>query len=73
MPYINIQITKEGGPDGTGASAEQKRNLIAGVTQLLQEVLGKDPATTHVVITEVALDSWGVGGLPVEAYRRLQS
>jgi 4-oxalocrotonate tautomerase len=70
MPYINIQITKEGGPDGTGATNDQKRNLIAGVTQLLQDELGKDPATTHVVISEVALDNWGVGGLPVETYRR---
>lgn len=73
MPYINIQITKEGGPDGTGATPEQKHNLIAGVTQLLQDELGKDPATTHVVISEVELDSWGVGGLPVTAYRQSQS
>lgn len=70
MPYIHIQITKEGGPEGTAATNDQKRNLIAGVTKLLQDELGKDPATTHVVISEVALDNWGVGGLPVEAYRR---
>lgn len=70
MPYINIQITKEGGPDGKGATPEQKHNLIAGVTQLLKDELGKDPATTHVVISEVDLENWGVGGLPVEKYRR---
>lgn len=70
MPYINIQITKEGGPDEKGATPEQKHNLIAGVTQLLKDELGKDPATTHVVISEVDLENWGVGGLPVEKYRR---
>lgn len=73
MPYVNIQITKEGGPDGKGATAKQKQNLIAGVTALLKEELGKDPATTHVVISEVELENWGVGGLAVEEYRRSQS
>lgn len=73
MPYINIQITKEGGPDGAGATAEQKANLISGVTKLLQEELGKNPTTTHVVISEVPQDNWGIGGLPVETYRQSQS
>ncbi|WP_457579052.1 tautomerase family protein [Ensifer adhaerens] len=49
---------------------EQKATLIKGVTDLLHTVLNKDPATTFVVIDEVALEDWGVGGLPVDAYRR---
>lgn len=73
MPYVNIQITKESGPDGKGASATQKQNLIAGVTQLLKDELNKDPATTHVVISEVELENWGVGGLAVEEFRRGES
>jgi 4-oxalocrotonate tautomerase len=64
MPYVNIQITRE------GASREQKAQLIQGVTELLVRVLRKDPATTHVVIQEIGLDDWGVGGLPVEEFRR---
>ena len=63
MPYVNIQITRE------GATAEQKRTLIAGVTRLLQETLGKNPATTVVVIEEVDMDNWGIGGLPVREHR----
>lgn len=70
MPYVNIQITREGGPEGTGASSEQRRNLISGVTKLLHDELGKHPSTTHVVISEIELDSWGVGGIPVEEIRR---
>ncbi|ATG36754.1 tautomerase family protein [Phaeobacter piscinae] len=70
MPYVNIKVTREGGPDGTGPSAEQKAQLISGVTDLLQKVLGKSPATTFVVINEVPLEDWGVGGLPVQEYRR---
>ncbi len=72
MPYVNIKITREGGPDGKGPSAAEKARLIAGVTDLLQTVLGKNPATTFVVIDEVALEDWGVGGLPVEDYRARQ-
>ena len=72
MPYVNIKITREGGPDGTGAGAEEKARLIQGVTDLLQEELGKPPATTFVVIDEVALEDWGIGGLPVQDYRRQQ-
>lgn len=64
MPYVNIKITRE------GATAEQKAALIAGVTELLVDVLDKEPSTTFVVIDEVALEDWGIGGLPVEAYRR---
>jgi 4-oxalocrotonate tautomerase len=63
MPYVNIRITRE------GATAAQKAALIAGVTELLAKVLNKNPATTFVVIDEVDLDDWGVGGLPVEQYR----
>jgi len=66
MPYVNIKITNE------GATAEQKADLIAGATQLLADVLDKNPATTFVVIDEVELEHWGIGGLPVEEYRRRQ-
>lgn len=64
MPYVNIQVTRE------GVTREQKSALIAGVTELLVRVLDKSPATTHVVIQEVELDNWGVGGLPVPEYRK---
>ncbi|MFK5978171.1 MAG: 4-oxalocrotonate tautomerase family protein [Rhizobiaceae bacterium] len=71
MPYVNIKITRENGPDGTGPTAEQKAALIKGTTDLLVQVLNKNPATTFVVIDEVALEDWGVGGLPVAEYRNL--
>jgi 4-oxalocrotonate tautomerase len=65
MPYVNIKITNE------GATAEQKAELIAGVTGLLQRVLNKNPDTTVVVIDEVSTDNWGIGGIPVTARRKL--
>ncbi len=65
MPYVNIKITREG-----GVTSEQKAELIKGATELLQRVLNKSPATTFVVIDEVELENWGIGGLPVEEYRK---
>lgn len=66
MPYVNIKITRE------GATADEKARLIRGVTDLLADVLGKSPATTFVVIDEVALEDWGIGGMPVGEWRRAQ-
>lgn len=64
MPYVNIKITRE------GATAEQKAELIAGVTDLLVRVLNKNPATTVVVIDEVDTDNWGISGQSVTKLRQ---
>ena len=64
MPYVNIKITNE------GATKEQKQELIEGVTNLLRDVLGKNPATTVVVIDEVETDNWGIGGEQVTTRRQ---
>ncbi|WP_263064040.1 4-oxalocrotonate tautomerase family protein [Dickeya dadantii] len=67
MPFVNIRITKD------GVTAEQKKQLIAGVTQLLVDTLGKNPATTVVIIDEVETDNWGIGGESVTERRRQAS
>ena len=64
MPIVTIQITRE------GTTPEQKAALIKGATDLLADVLKKPPASTFVVIEEVEMEDWGVGGLPVADYRR---
>jgi 4-oxalocrotonate tautomerase len=64
MPYVNIKITRE------GATAEQKASLVRGVTELLRDTLGKNPATTVVVIDEVETDNWGIGGETVTVRRK---
>jgi len=64
MPYVNIKITRE------GTTQEQKAELIKGMTELLVRILNKSPATTFVVIDEVDMEDWGVGGLPVEEFRK---
>jgi len=64
MPFVNIKITRD------GVSAEKKAELIRGATNLLRDVLGKNPATTVVVIEEVETDNGGIGGETVTARRQ---
>ena len=66
MPYVNIKITDE------GVTKEQKHALIQGATQLLVDVLNKNPATTLVVIDEVNTDNWGIGFDQVTELRKQQ-
>jgi 4-oxalocrotonate tautomerase len=64
MPLVNIKITKE------GATKEQKEELIEGVTDLIVKTLNKNRATTFVIIEEVEMENWGVGGVSVENLRK---
>jgi 4-oxalocrotonate tautomerase len=64
MPYVNIKITRE------GVTTEQKAELIRLVTEMLRDKLGKNPATTVVVIDEVDTDNWGIGGESVTVRRK---
>ncbi len=64
MPFVNIKITKG------GVTAEQKQKLIEGATQLLVDVLNKNPKSTFVVIDEVDTDNWGVGGQSITEIRK---
>ncbi|HTJ48527.1 MAG TPA: 4-oxalocrotonate tautomerase family protein [Cyclobacteriaceae bacterium] len=63
MPYVKIEVTRE------GVTREQKRALIKGVTDLITDVLNKDPQLTHVVIEEHDLDNWGHAGEQVSVLR----
>lgn len=63
MPYVNVKITRD------GATPEQKARVIEGVTNLLRDVLGKNPQTTVVIIEEVETDNWGIGGETVTVRR----
>ena len=67
MPYVNVKITRE------GATREQKAEVIRRMTQVLVDVLGKNPETTVVVIEEVDTDNWGIAGVSVTERRRRNS
>ena len=64
MPMVNVKITRE------GATAEQKSQVIAEMTEVLARVLGKNPQTTIVIIEEVETENWGIAGEPVSERRK---
>ena len=67
MPMVNVKITRE------GATAKQKSRVIAEMTEVLARVLGKNPATTIVIIEEVETENWGIAGEPVSELRKREA
>lgn len=65
MPYVNIKLTG----DSEAPSAEQKEQLIAGVTKVIADVLGKDTTHLVVVIDEVPMANYGINGKTVKNLR----
>jgi 4-oxalocrotonate tautomerase len=64
MPYVNVRITDD------GVTPEKKAEVIRRITDVLHEVLGKNPQSTFVVIDEVDPDNWGLGGETITERRR---
>ncbi|WP_086321853.1 2-hydroxymuconate tautomerase family protein [Campylobacter devanensis] len=65
MPYINIRVTKENG----GPTAEQKAQLIEGVTELVSRVLGRNKSSTVVIIDEIDMQNYGLAGESIKSIR----
>lgn len=66
-PYVNVRITKD------GVTTEQKARIVREITRTLQDVLGKKPEHTHVVIDEVEEENWGFAGMLTPEYRKRDS
>jgi 4-oxalocrotonate tautomerase len=64
MPFVNIKLI----PDGI--TTEQKERVIAGVTKVLQDELGKDPESTMVLIEAIESENWGKGGQSIAKRRK---
>ncbi|GIK86795.1 MAG: 4-oxalocrotonate tautomerase family protein [Burkholderiales bacterium] len=59
MPLVHIHL-------GRGrATYEQKKELIARVTDTFVDVLGSDKDKVWVVLHEVPRSEWGIGGKPI--------
>lgn len=65
MPYVNIKVTKENGEP----TAEQKAQLIEGVTELVSRVLGRNKSSTVVIIDEIDMQNYGLGGESIKSIR----
>lgn len=63
MPYVNVQITKD------GVTRAQKRRIVQDITATLVTTLGKRPEHIHIVIDEIAPENWGFAGMLTTEYR----
>lgn len=63
MPYINVRIT-------AGATTEQKAQIVREITATLQNVLGKKPEHTHIVIDEIQEENWGFAGMLTTEWKK---
>ncbi len=64
MPMVKVKITRE------GATAEQKSQVMAEMTDVMARVLGKNPETTIMIIEEVETENSGIAGQPVSDRRK---
>jgi 4-oxalocrotonate tautomerase len=62
MPVVTIKTVE-------GISQEEKSLVIARITDVMREVMGKNPETTHVIIEEVPAENWGLRGKTVANIR----
>lgn len=66
MPFVHVRLTKD------GVTTEKKRKVIAGITKVLHEEMGKEPKWTTIVIDEVDSDNWGLEGESVTERKKKQ-
>ncbi|HET9621068.1 MAG TPA: 2-hydroxymuconate tautomerase [Kofleriaceae bacterium] len=57
MPVIEISLIE-------GRSKEQKRALMASVTDAVERSIGAPRETIRVILREVPAEHWAVGGVP---------
>lgn len=55
MPYIEVKVAGE-------LKKDQKERIVKGITDLMQEVAGKPPEATYVVIQEISRENWAKKG-----------
>lgn len=63
MPFLRVALTP-------AVRREQKELLARRLTDVIVEVLGKEPEQCHIVFEEVAENNWAVSGRLVSARRR---
>lgn len=62
MPFVNIKVAGK-------ISNEEKKELMKGVSELLEKVLSKPKSSTYTVIEEIDPNAWGKGDESVQEIR----
>lgn len=68
MPVIQIYMTKEDG----GLTYPKKQELIQSLTEAFVKVVGRGEKTAVVLLQEVDMDNYGLGGRTIRDIRKGQ-
>lgn len=56
MPVVHVYTFE-------GKTVEQKRNIVAGITQAMVEGAGTEAKEVHVLIHDMPISDWSTGGV----------
>ena len=59
MPVVNVKMLE-------GRTADQKRQLVAAITESMSSICHADPELTMVIIEDIPKDHWARGGIMLE-------
>ena len=62
MPIVTVRLLP-------GATHDQKRAVVKGITDVLQSTLDKKRDSIHVLFEEVDPENWGIAGDTIASYR----
>lgn len=65
MPIINVKMTHEDG----GATKEQKELLAKELTEAFVKIFNRGEKTCVVIIDEVSMDNYAIGGKTISQIR----
>lgn len=63
MPIVQVHLLE-------GRTVEQKRKLIAAVTQALVDSIGAKPESVRVLLDEMPKEHFGIGGVSAQELGR---
>lgn len=56
MPTYHVEMME-------GRTTEQKQKLVAAITQVSVEILGGEPDSVDIIITDIQRGNWATGGM----------
>ncbi len=56
MPLVHVYMFE-------GRTAEQRRKIVAGITQAMVDGAGTDPKEVHVLLHDMPISDWSNGGV----------
>jgi 4-oxalocrotonate tautomerase len=60
MPFVNVKLVKG------QTTPDQRQDIIAGLTELIVKVMGRERDLTVIILDELEKNQWAIGGKTIE-------